>query len=222
MTHGDIPSPAAPTFRRVEDCLDVRFDSAVSRLCLDVAFCAGSGVTVLRGPSGCGKTTVLRGIAGLLRLPRGRCVFRGEVWQDDVVFAPPWRRPVGYAPQESVLFPHLSVRRNLLYASRGRLPREGFLFEPVVELLRLEPLLERGTQALSGGERQRVAIGRALLAQPRLLLLDEPLSALDGASKKEFAGRLFRLIEEADLPTLYVTHDDAELRMVATRVVEMG
>src|SRR5690606_32832410 len=141
------------------------------------------GVTALFGPSGCGKTTILRCMAGLTRLA-GRLRIDGEPWQDDAggAFLKPHERPIGYVFQEASLFAHLSVRGNLLYGAKRATPVRGSLsigFDEAVSMLGIGHLLDRATGALSGGERQRVAIGRALLSRPRLLLMDEPLAALD-------------------------------------------
>src|SRR5712692_9163064 len=156
----------------------------LGRFRLDVAFEAPMrGITALFGPSGCGKTTILRCVAGLNRLP-GRLVVDGDLWQDHATgrFREPYRRPVGYVFQEASLFAHLSARGNLLYGRRRALKTgaaDEIRLDDVVDLLGIAALLDRATGALSGGERQRVALGRALLTQPRLLLMDEPLAALD-------------------------------------------
>ncbi|MCQ0987260.1 molybdenum ABC transporter ATP-binding protein [Jiella marina] len=206
------------------DTIDVRFEGRLGAFRLAVGFQApGRGVTALFGPSGCGKTSVLRAIAGLDHLT-GLCRIGDEVWQDGQRFLPTHRRPVGYVFQEANLFPHLSVKRNLLYSSRGKvLPAaEGRIgFKEVVELLKVEPLLERAPARLSGGERQRVAIGRALLSQPRLLLMDEPLSALDQATRQEILPFLERLHDTLALPILYVSHDMREVERLADHVVLM-
>jgi molybdate transport system ATP-binding protein len=191
---------------------------------LDVAFTVPLvGSTVLFGPSGCGKTTVLRCIAGLQRAS-GRLRVGGEVWQDDEIglFREPHERPVGYVFQEASLFPHLSVRENLLFGARRAAKRgtsEALRFDDVVTLIGIGPLLARAPVSLSGGERQRVAIGRALLSQPRLLLLDEPLSALDAATKDEILPYLEALHEHLSIPMLYVTHDIAETDRLADTLV---
>ena len=182
------------------------------------------GVTALIGPSGCGKTTVLRCLAGFARLP-GRVAFRGEVWQDERAFTPAHRRPVGYVFQESSLFPHLTVRGNLTYAlkraaRRGETAAHGF--DELVALLGLERLLDRATQKLSGGERQRVAIARALAAQPRLLLMDEPVSSLDPDGKAEVLGRLEPAMAVLRIPMIYVSHDPLEVTRLADRVLTMA
>lgn len=188
---------------------------------LDVAFTApGRGVTALFGPSGCGKTTVLRCLAGLTRL-EGRLAVEGEAWQDEARFLPPHRRPVGYVFQEASLFPHLSVRGNLLYGHRRAGGAQGLSFDETVSLLGLEGLLDRAPERLSGGERQRVAIGRALLSEPRLLLMDEPLAALDAASKNDILPYLETLHETLSIPVVYVSHDLAEVERLADTMILM-
>ncbi len=203
--------------------IDVRLAGRLGTFDLDVAFAAPMhGITALFGPSGCGKTTILRCIAGLQRLP-GRLAVGGEVWQDDAprIFRRPHARPVGYVFQEASLFPHLSVHGNLTYGQRRADPAETVRFDEAVELLGLGGLLARGTAALSGGERQRVAIGRALLSQPRLLLMDEPLAALDGPSRDEILPYLEALHAALSLPVIYVSHDIAEVERLADTVVLM-
>jgi molybdate transport system ATP-binding protein len=190
---------------------------------LDVAFESPMrGITALFGPSGCGKTTVLRCIAGLTRLP-GRLVVGGEVWQDHATgqFREPHRRPVGYVFQEASLFPHLSVRGNLLYGHRRALElgAEHIRLDDVVDLLGIGPLLDRATGALSGGERQRVALGRALLAQPRLLLMDEPLSALDAMTKEDIFPYFEAIHAALAIPVLYVSHDISEIERLVDYMV---
>jgi molybdate transport system ATP-binding protein len=189
---------------------------------LDVAFEAPAhGITALFGPSGCGKTVTLRCVAGLNRLP-GRLVVAGETWQDEERFRAPHERPIGYVFQEASLFPHLSVRGNLRYGHRRALKSgapEEIRFDDVVKLLGIAPLLDRATGALSGGERQRVALGRALLAQPRLLLMDEPLSALDRMTKEEIFPYFEALRATLSIPVLYVSHDIAEIERLADHLV---
>jgi molybdate transport system ATP-binding protein len=182
-----------------------------------------SGITALFGPSGCGKTTILRCMAGLERLP-GLLSVGGQVWQDDTVrvFRKPHERPVGYVFQEASLFQHLSVRRNLLYASRRANSNGGPTLigkEEVIELLGIGSLLNRSPHALSGGERQRVAVGRALLSQPRLLLMDEPLSALDRVTKDEILPYFEALHAHLSIPILFVSHDIAEIERLADTLV---
>jgi molybdate transport system ATP-binding protein len=204
--------------------LSAHFAGAVGAFTLDAAFDApGRGITALFGPSGCGKTTVLRCVAGLQRLP-GRCAVAGETWQDDIqgVFRAPHERPVGYVFQEASLFAHLSVRDNLTFGHKRALRaggREDIRFDDVVTLLGIGPLLERAPANLSGGERQRVAVGRALLSQPRLLLMDEPLSALDAFTKAEILPYFEALHANLSMPILYVSHDIAEVERLADTLV---
>lgn len=200
--------------------IDVAFEKRQGTFRLTADFTApGRGVTALFGHSGSGKTTLLRLIAGLER-GRGRLSVNGEVWQDDRVFVPVHRRPLGYVFQEASLFAHLSVRRNLEYGLRrvGRAERR-LAFDRAVELLGVAPLLERGPQRLSGGERQRVAIARALLTSPQLLLMDEPLSALDEKSKQDILPFLERLHDELAIPVLYVSHSLREVSRLADHMI---
>jgi molybdate transport system ATP-binding protein len=190
---------------------------------LDVAFAAPpQGVTALFGPSGCGKSTILAAIAGLLRPREGRVVLDGRVLLDTAagVALPPERRRCAVVFQDARLFPHLSVATNLRYGLR-RAPRDatGPGFEEVVALLGIGHLLGRRPFGLSGGERQRVALGRALLARPQLLLMDEPLAALDAARRGEVLPFLARLRDAARLPILYVTHALDEVDALADHLV---
>ncbi len=188
------------------------------------------GVSALFGPSGCGKTTVLRALAGLERAASssGRIALDDEVWQDDAqgIFVPTHRRALGYVIQESALFPHLDVRRNLDYGRR-RVERHlqgaahRIEMDQVVALLGLGALMARRPDTLSGGERQRVAIARALATSPRLLLMDEPLAALDAARKAEVLPYLDRLHEELSIPIVYVSHAIDEVVRLAHHLVLM-
>lgn len=200
-----------------------QFRGRLGGFSLDVAFEApGRGVTALFGPSGCGKTTVLRCMAGLHRVTDGHCSIAGEVWQDKSRFLPPHQRQVGYVFQEASLFPHLSVKDNLLFGHRrtGRGEPVGAIqVDDVVALLGLERLLGRAPLNLSGGERQRVAIGRALLSRPQILLMDEPLSGLDRFSKDEILPYLEALHASLAIPVVYVSHDIAEVERLADHVV---
>jgi molybdate transport system ATP-binding protein len=204
------------------DGIALRFALAHPGFSLDVDLVLpGRGFTALFGASGTGKTSCLRAIAGLQRAA-GRLQVRGEVWQDDAarVFVPPHRRALGMVFQHAELFPHLNVRRNLGFARR-RVPtgQARIDFERVLALLGLEPLLERMPQGLSGGERQRVAIGRALAASPKLLLLDEPLASLDLARRAELMSCLQALQTELDVPALVVSHAPEEVAQLARHVV---
>jgi molybdate transport system ATP-binding protein len=178
------------------------------------------GVTAIMGPSGSGKTTLLRCLAGLARA-EGRVVVGERVWQDGGLFLPTHARGVGYVFQEPSLLPHLSVKGNLAFAARRAGKRPGPGFEEVAAMLGLERLLGRSPEALSGGERQRAAIGRALLSKPALLLMDEPLSSLDAASKAEVLPYLEQLHRSLSLPILYVSHDALEVARLADRVIRM-
>jgi molybdate transport system ATP-binding protein len=205
-----------------QDTIDVRFRGPLGSFTLDAAFqVPARGVTALFGPSGCGKTSVLRCMAGLTRLRDGRCAVAGDVWQDGAHFVPVHRRALGYVFQEASLFPHLSVHGNLRYGEPAA-PHEGSIaFDEVTDLLGIAHLLERSPRHLSGGERQRVAIGRALLSQPKILLMDEPLSALDRLTKDEILPFLERLHERLSLPVIYVSHDLAEIERLADHLVLM-
>ncbi len=187
---------------------------------LEIAFEALSGATILFGPSGAGKTATLRCIAGLEKPQRGRITMNGAPLSDAEtgVFLPPEKRGFGVVFQEARLFPHLSVEANLLY---GAPDRRSASLDEITELLGLEDLLERRTQRLSGGEAQRVAIGRALLRQPRMLLMDEPLANLDGSRKAELLPYLEALTKSAGCPILYVTHSAEEARRLGDNVIRI-
>lgn len=182
----------------------------------------GQGVSVLFGPSGCGKTTILRALAGLERA-QGRVVVQEQVWQDGSRFVPTHQRAIGYVFQEASLFAHLSVQGNLMYGLK-RIPtsQQRVTFDEAVDLLGIGPLLARRPDRLSGGERQRVAIARALLTSPRLLLMDEPLSALDALRKAEILPFLERLNRSAGVPVVYVTHSFEEAARLADHLVLLG
>lgn len=187
---------------------------------LDLAFTAGNGATILFGPSGAGKTLTLRCVAGLERPQRGRVEMNGVPFSDaeSGLFLPPEKRGFGVVFQEARLFPHLSVRANLLY---GAPDHKNAALDEIVSLLGLESLLERRPHRLSGGEAQRVAIGRALLRQPRMLLMDEPLANLDAQRKEEVLPYLEALTKRAGRPILYVTHSTDEARRLGDRVVRI-
>lgn len=202
--------------------LTVNIRHRLGAFALDAAFTAEGGVTALFGRSGSGKTSLIRSIAGLIHPDHGHVALDGRVLTDtdQNIFVPRHRRRFGYVFQEARLFPHLSVRHNLGYG-RWFAPKttDRDDFDSVVDLLGLGPLLERRPGKLSGGEKQRVAIGRALLSNPRLLLMDEPLAALDEERKAEILPYLERLRDETKIPIVYVSHAIAEVARLASRVV---
>ncbi|MCO6381306.1 molybdenum ABC transporter ATP-binding protein [Oceanicola sp. 502str15] len=201
--------------------LEVAIRVAQGSFALEVEFAAPQGITVLYGRSGAGKTSIINAVAGLSRPAAGRIAVDGEVLFDSAlgVNLPPHRRRMGCIFQDARLFPHLTVAQNLRY---GRwFSKTGPEEARVVEMLGIGPLLGRRPGALSGGERQRVAIGRALMAGPRMLLADEPLAALDEARKAEILPYFERLRDEMGVPVLYVSHAPAEVARLATTVVAL-
>ena len=211
--------------------IDARLTLARRDFTLDVALqLPERGITALFGPSGCGKTTVLRALAGLERAA-GRVALGDEVWQDDASgqWRPTHQRPLGYVIQEAALFPHLDVRANLAYGRKRSRAADGlatddpaasgFALDSVIDLLGIAPLMARRPATLSGGERQRVAIARALATAPRLLLMDEPLAALDAPRKAEILPYLERLHRTLALPIVYVTHAMDEVARLADHLV---
>jgi molybdate transport system ATP-binding protein len=205
--------------------IEVSARDRLGNFVLDADFKSDSRVTAIFGPSGSGKTSVLNVIAGLLRPGHGRVVVDGAVLLDTRVgiCLPAYRRRIGYVFQEGRLFPNLSVRGNLLYGRFFAAPKDRYIsLEEVIDLLDIGPLLGRGIQALSGGEKQRVAIGRALLASPRLLLFDEPLSSLDERRKQEVMPFLERLRDQARVPMVYVSHVLSEIERLSGRVVSIS
>lgn len=202
--------------------LTVQLEKRLGRFSLDVSFASEVRATALFGPSGAGKTSVINMIAGLLRPDRGRVELDGEVVFDSAaqIDVPAWRRRVGYVFQEGRLFPHITVRHNLEYGRWiGGHKSDPVAFKRVVELLDIGHLLDRRPGRLSGGERQRIAVGRALLMRPRLLLLDEPLASLDSARKRDILPYLERLRDEAQVPMIYVSHNATEVKRIASLVV---
>lgn len=193
--------------------LEVSIRHELGQITLQVGFTAPSGVTALFGASGAGKTSIANIVAGLVRPDGGHVRLNGRTLSDDAVWVPPHRRRIGFVFQDARLFPHLSVRRNLLYGARN-----DRLLAETADLLDIAPLLDRRPSRLSGGERQRVAIGRALMAEPELLIMDEPLSALDGSRRDEVIPHLQRLAKEARIPILYISHSVAEVIRLADRV----
>lgn len=180
----------------------------------------GRGITAVFGPSGCGKTTLLRLMAGLEQCERGHLKVREAIWQDATSSVPAHKRAVGYVFQEASLFPHLSVKDNLMYGVK-RVPAAArkVSLERATELLGIEHLLKRKSHQLSGGEKQRVAIARALAVSPQLLLMDEPLSALDQTLKRDIMPYLESLHTELDIPIIYVSHSPDEVARLADHLV---
>ena len=202
--------------------LRVDVTKTLGEFTLQASFTSEGRVTGLFGASGAGKTSLINIIAGLLRPDRGSIAIDGDVLDDTAarVHVPAHRRRIGYVFQDARLFPHLDVRRNLDYGRRmNRLADDPALWARVTDLLDIGRLLDRRPGQLSGGERQRVALGRALLSKPRLLLLDEPLGSLDEGRKVEILPYLVRLRDEANVPMVYVSHDAAEMRQLATQIV---
>ncbi len=204
------------------DLIEAKFKMSYPGFALDVKLnLPVKGVTVVFGPSGSGKTTFLRCLSGLERAPSGYLKIAGQVWQDESngVFIPIHQRKLGLVFQDSRLFPHLSIQQNLLYGYQRTLERNLHLDE-VVQVLGLAALLNRYPDKLSGGERQRVAIGRALLTSPKLLLMDEPLASLDMQLKAEIIPFIKRIEDEFETPIIYVTHSMNEvLQLVDTMVI---
>lgn len=206
--------------------LSVAIRLPLDRFALDVEFTTSHRVTGLFGPSGSGKTSVLESIAGLRRATTGRIALGDETWLADAPrrFVRPEHRHIGYVPQDGLLFPHLDVRANLLAGAR-RARRDGHpldtTFASVVDLLELGPLLSRAVTTLSGGERQRVALGRALCSGPRLLLLDEPLAALDIPLRRRVLPFLRRVRDEFCIPMLLVSHDPVEVQALCDDLIAL-
>jgi molybdate transport system ATP-binding protein len=202
--------------------LRVDIEKQLGEFTLQAAFASEGRVTGLFGASGSGKTSLVNMIAGLLVPDRGSIVIDGET-VDDVekrVHVPAHRRRIGYVFQDARLFPHLDVRQNLDYGRRmNHVEHDPAQLNRITDLLDISNLLDRRPGKLSGGERQRVALGRALLSKPRLLLLDEPLGALDEGRRAEILPYLVRLRDEAQIPMVYVSHDAAEMRQLATQIV---
>ena len=205
------------------NAIQARFKLDYADFSLDVDLqLPGRGVTALFGHSGSGKTTLLRAIAGLEKVPGGFLEVNGTVWQDATTFLPVHKRPLGYVFQEASLFPHLSIRRNLEYGMRRvSAGSRQVSLDQAVALLGIAPLLDRMPDKLSGGEKQRVAIARALATSPRILLMDEPLAALDLKRKNEILPFLERLHDELDIPVLYVSHAPDEVARLADHLVVM-
>ncbi len=200
--------------------LQIRFQTPLEHFTLDIDISIpATGVTILFGPSGCGKTTLLRCIAGLHQAESAQLSINGHCWQQQDFRLPAHQRPVGYVFQEPSLFPHLDVTKNLLFGQRRANKESQLSFEEVSQLLGISHLLQRMPDKLSGGEKQRVAIGRALLSNPEILLMDEPLSALDYATKAEIIPYLEQLHARLSIPIIYVTHALSEVESLADHIV---
>jgi len=190
---------------------------------LSLRFSIERDILVLFGPSGCGKTTTLRSIAGLLQPDGGRIVNDGEVFFDaaDKIFIPPRQRRIGYMFQDFALFPHMTVYRNIWYGVRNHDQEAQKMYEKLTSLLKIGHLAKRSPGQLSGGEKQRVALARALMAQPKILLLDEPLSSLDTETRREVRNELREMQRIWNIPFILVTHDPDEARFLGDQVLYM-
>ncbi len=190
---------------------------------LSIRFSIERDILVLFGPSGCGKTTTLRSIAGLLQPDGGRIVNDGEVFFDSTnkIFIPPRQRRIGYMFQDFALFPHMNVYRNIWYGVRDHDQEARQMYEKLTNLLKIGHLAERSPGQLSGGEKQRVALARALMAQPKILLLDEPLSSLDTETRREIRNELREMQRIWNIPFILVTHDPDEARFLGDQVLYM-
>ena len=203
----------------IDIAVEKRFGASV----IAAQFTAEAGLTALFGPSGVGKTSLLNMVAGLLRPDRGHIRIGGRTLFDGATDLPPEARRVGYVFQDGRLFPHRRVKANLLYGWRLADPANRWMtLDEAAEFLGIGHLLGRWPQSLSGGEAQRVAIGRALLAAPQILLMDEPLSSLDAARRDDIMTVIERIRDELKVPILYVSHDRAEVDRLATQIVEVG
>ncbi|WP_287940693.1 ATP-binding cassette domain-containing protein [Sphingopyxis sp.] len=203
--------------------IDIDVERRFGASVIGAQFTAEAGLTALFGPSGVGKTSLLNMVAGLLRPDRGHIRIGGRTLFDDATDLPPEARRVGYVFQDGRLFPHRRVKANLLYGWRLADPANRWMtLDEAADFLGIGHLLGRWPQSLSGGEAQRVAIGRALLAAPQILLMDEPLSSLDAARRDDIMTVIERIRDELKVPILYVSHDRAEVERLATQIVAVG
>ncbi len=208
--------------RTEQGSINARFKLDWPGFTLDVDLALpGRGVTALFGHSGSGKTTLLRCLAGLERASHGRLEFKGKIWQDEKTWLPTHQRPIGYVFQEASLFAHLNVLGNLNFGLKRSATAQRVGLEQAIELLGIGHLLDRKPDTLSGGERQRVGIARALAVGPEILLMDEPLAALDLKRKQEILPYLERLHDELDIPIIYVSHSPDEVARLADHIVAM-
>ena len=202
--------------------IDIDVERRLGDRVIAARFTAGPGLTALFGPSGAGKTSILNMVAGLLRPERGHIRIGDRTLFDGATDLPPEARRVGYVFQDGRLFPHRRVRANLVYGLDLAPPANRWMtLDEATRFLGIDHLLDRWPQSLSGGEAQRVAIGRALLAGPEILLMDEPLSSLDAARRGDIMAVIERIRDELKLPILYVSHDRAEVDRLATQIVEI-
>jgi molybdate transport system ATP-binding protein len=201
--------------------LYVDIKKKLAEFTLDIKFSVDNNILVLFGPSGCGKTTTLRCIAGLIKPDDGEITNNGRLLfsSEPPTFVPPHRRKVGYMFQEFALFPHMNVKSNIWYGVKGPEQSTEVLYKRLIRLLKIEHLGDRFTDRLSGGEKQRVALARALMAEPEILLLDEPLSALDNDTRFELQAELKRIHKLWKIPFILVTHDSDEANALGDNVL---
>jgi molybdate transport system ATP-binding protein len=201
--------------------LSVNVQKQLPDFTLQVKFNVERDILVLFGPSGCGKTTLLRCIAGLIKPDKGRILYDGQVFYDSQTraFVPPRSRSIGYMFQDYALFPHMNARRNIWYGVRHKNEQATKMYHKLVKLLKIEHLEKRFISQMSGGEKQRVALARALMANPRILMLDEPMSALDHATRLELQAELKRMQAIWEIPFVLVTHDKEEAKTLGHKIL---
>lgn len=201
--------------------LEIAIKRSLPDFRLDIAFAANNDILILFGASGCGKTTTLRCIAGLDRPNAGYIRLNGQTFFDGdaKIFVPPRDRGIGYMFQDYALFPHMNVRKNILYGVKNHVAKTGDMFAELVALLKIGSLLSRNIRQLSGGEKQRIALARALMAEPKLLLLDEPLSALDSETRGELQDELKAMQKLWKIPFILVTHDKDEAKKMGHKII---
>lgn len=203
--------------------LEVAIKKELPDFVLDIQFCVPNDILVLFGPSGCGKTTTLRCIAGLDKPDAGYIHYNRKSFfeSEEAIFVPPCDRNIGYVFQEYALFPHMTIRNNILYGAKEEQEEKQPLFERLLELLKIHHLLDRSVDKLSGGEKQRVALARALMARPQILLLDEPLSALEETTRLELQSEFKNMQQLLNIPFVLVTHNWEEAQFMGEQIVFM-